>query len=94
MKRLQKLAAVSIGAVALSLGACAERVEVPPAHKGKILTKNGYKPETVSPSKFRLDWCWWYCDKLVRTPDGWRIQERVEEGSYFHNVPPDFQVQE
>jgi 3-phenylpropionate/cinnamic acid dioxygenase small subunit len=36
----------------------------------------------------------WYCDKLVRTPEGWRIQERVEEGSYFHNVPPDFQVQE
>lgn len=65
MKHLQKFAAVSIATVALTLGACSERVEIPPAHKGKILTKNGYKPETVSPSKFRLDWCWWYCDKLV-----------------------------
>jgi 3-phenylpropionate/cinnamic acid dioxygenase small subunit len=34
----------------------------------------------------------WYRDRFVRTPRGWRIQERVEEKSYFHNVPPDFQV--
>lgn len=47
------------------LSACADRVEVPPAHVGKILTKNGYKPETVPPSKFRLDMCIFYCDKLV-----------------------------
>ncbi|MFC6633433.1 SPFH domain-containing protein [Microbulbifer taiwanensis] len=50
---------------ALVLSACADRVEVPPAHVGKILTKNGYKPETVPPSKFRLDMCLYYCDKLV-----------------------------
>jgi hypothetical protein len=31
-------------------------------------------------------------DTLVRTPDGWRIKNRVEEKSYFHNVPEDFQV--
>ena len=24
----------------------------------------------------------YYCDRLVRTKDGWRIQERVEEFSY------------
>jgi hypothetical protein len=36
----------------------------------------------------------WYRDRFVRTPQGWRIQERVEEKSYFHNVPPDFQVQQ
>ncbi|BBM01594.1 SPFH domain-containing protein [Microbulbifer sp. GL-2] len=47
------------------LAACADRVEVPPAHVGKILTKNGYKPEVVPPSKFRLDMCIFYCDKLV-----------------------------
>lgn len=47
------------------LTACGEKVEVPPAHVGKILTKNGYKPDTVPPSKFRLEWCWAYCDKLV-----------------------------
>lgn len=34
----------------------------------------------------------WYRDRFVRTPKGWRIQERVEEKSYFHNVPADFQV--
>lgn len=25
----------------------------------------------------------WYVDTLVRTPDGWRIRERVEEASYL-----------
>ena len=29
----------------------------------------------------------WYRDTFVRTPDGWRIQERYEERSYFYNVP-------
>lgn len=49
------------------LGSCVwgDKVEVPPAFVGKVLTKNGYKPETVPPSKFRLDACIWYCDKLV-----------------------------
>jgi hypothetical protein len=32
----------------------------------------------------------WYRDVLVRTADGWRIKERYEEKSYFHNVPSDF----
>ena len=36
----------------------------------------------------------WYVDKFVRTPDGWRIKERVEEKSYMHNVPSDFSVPE
>lgn len=29
----------------------------------------------------------WYRDVFVRTPAGWRIRERHEERSYFHNVP-------
>lgn len=29
----------------------------------------------------------WYLDRLVRTPDGWRIAERVEEKSYVSNFP-------
>lgn len=29
----------------------------------------------------------WYRDRFVRTPAGWRIAERVEELSYFHNFP-------
>ena len=29
----------------------------------------------------------WYHDKLVRTPDGWRISERVEEKCYMATLP-------
>ena len=32
----------------------------------------------------------WYRDQLVRTPDGWRLKERVEEGYWNYNVPPGF----
>jgi 3-phenylpropionate/cinnamic acid dioxygenase small subunit len=34
----------------------------------------------------------WYRDVLKRTPDGWRIHDRHEEKSYFHNLPTDFAV--
>ncbi|AOI97535.1 nuclear transport factor 2 family protein [Burkholderia sp. LA-2-3-30-S1-D2] len=29
----------------------------------------------------------WYVDRFVRTAQGWRIAERVEERCYGHNVP-------
>ena len=58
-------ALILAGAVALS--GCGELAEVPPAHTGKILTKNGFKPDNIPPSKFRLDLCWAYCDKLILT---------------------------
>ena len=29
----------------------------------------------------------WYKDKYIRTADGWRIQERVEEKSWHFNLP-------
>jgi hypothetical protein len=32
----------------------------------------------------------WYVDRLVRTPAGWRIRERVEERGYAYNVPAEF----
>jgi hypothetical protein len=32
----------------------------------------------------------WYRHRLVRTPDGWRIKELVEEGYWNHNVPAGF----
>lgn len=54
-----------IAMVPLLAGCIGERVEVPPAHIGKVLTKNGYKPDNYAPSKFRLDMCIFYCDKLV-----------------------------
>jgi SPFH domain / Band 7 family len=44
---------------------CGDRVEVPPASVGKILTLEGYKAERKLTSKFRLDPCLFYCDKLV-----------------------------
>ena len=33
----------------------------------------------------------WYVDKLIRTSVGWRIKERREERSFFHNLPEDFE---
>jgi len=36
----------------------------------------------------------WYCDKLLRTDQGWRISERHEEVSYFHNLPESFKPSE
>jgi hypothetical protein len=34
----------------------------------------------------------WYRDRFVRTPAGWRIQERVEERSYIYNLPEALQI--
>lgn len=52
--------------MALFLSACrGEKVEVPPAHLGKVMTKDGYREGTIATSKFRLEWCWSFCDKLV-----------------------------
>ncbi|MCA9511977.1 MAG: nuclear transport factor 2 family protein [Myxococcota bacterium] len=31
----------------------------------------------------------WYVDELVRTADGWRIRQRVEERCYVDNMPSD-----
>lgn len=32
----------------------------------------------------------WYRDIIVRTAEGWKIKERVEEKSYIHNMPEGF----
>jgi hypothetical protein len=34
----------------------------------------------------------WYADQLVRTEAGWRMTERVQQGSIRHNVPPHLQI--
>ena len=57
--------ALVVSMLAVSLAACGSKVEVPAAHVAKIMTKDGYKADTIGTSKFRLDWCWAYCDKLV-----------------------------
>lgn len=48
-----------------ALAACGQRVEIPPAHVGKIMTKDGYQENLIPTSKFRLPMCWVYCDRLV-----------------------------
>lgn len=57
--------AIMMSAVLALVVGCGSRVEVPPAYVGKVLTKNGYAPETIPPSKFRLPACFAYCDKLI-----------------------------
>ena len=52
-------------ATAALLSACGARVEVPPAHVGKIMTKDGYQDNLIPTSNFRLSPCWAYCDRLV-----------------------------
>lgn len=64
MKKLITMVGAGVLAVTMLTG-CGEKVQVPPAHVGKVLTKNGYQPESKPPSKFRLPVCWAYCDKLV-----------------------------
>ena len=51
--------------LALVLSACGQMVEVPPAHVGKVMTKDGYQEGIIGTSKFRLAQCFAYCDKLV-----------------------------
>src|SRR4051812_25351161 len=32
----------------------------------------------------------WYNDKFIRTPQGWRMCERIEEKCFDYNMPPEF----
>lgn len=56
---------VGAALAAVFITGCGERVEVPPAHVGKIMTKDGYQEGTIPTSKFRLPACVNYCDRLV-----------------------------
>ncbi|BBL24405.1 SPFH domain-containing protein [Comamonas terrigena] len=62
MRKLKLFLAV---AALATLAACGSKVEVPPAHVGKIMTKDGYQEALIPTSKFRLSACWAYCDRLV-----------------------------
>ena len=62
---MKKIMTGVIMATALILGGCGDRVEVPPAHVGKVMTKDGYQDNLVPTSKFRLPACVAYCDRLV-----------------------------
>lgn len=63
MKNIFKITAVT--ALATAIVGCGESVQVPPAHVGKIMGKDGYQENLIPTSKFRLAPCWAYCDKLV-----------------------------
>jgi len=47
------------------LAGCGQPAEVPTSYVGKIQTPKGFQENIIQPSKFRLDKCWGYCDKLV-----------------------------
>lgn len=59
------IGAFAIAVAVVGLSGCVEKVEVPPAHVGKIMTKDGYQDNLIPTSKLRLDACWAYCDRLV-----------------------------
>lgn len=63
MKNLFRFTAMLV--FSLILSACGSRVEVPPAHVAKIMTKDGYQENLIPSSKFRLPPCFAYCDRLV-----------------------------
>ncbi len=65
MKTLNTMKITLIAASVALLAACGQRVEVPPAHVGKIMTKDGYQENLIPTSKFRLEQCMTYCDRLV-----------------------------
>lgn len=52
---------------------------MPPAHVGKIMGKNGYRDGTIPTSKFRLDGCMVWCDKLITMSIAdFTVAERME----------------
>lgn len=63
VRNMMKFSALALAAT-LMVG-CGERVEVPPGHIGKIMTKDGYQEGTIPTSKLRLPACVSYCDRLV-----------------------------
>lgn len=54
-----------IGAMAILMSGCGERVEVPPGFVGKVMTKDGYQEGLIPTSKLRLAPCMNYCDRMV-----------------------------
>lgn len=60
--------AVALIAMVALLAGCGQRVEVPAANIGKIMTPNGYQEKVIPTSTFRLNFCAFpgqVCDRLV-----------------------------
>lgn len=65
MRMMNLLKASALALAATMMVGCGEKVEVPPGHFAKLLTKDGYQEGMVPASKFRLPACITYCDRLV-----------------------------
>lgn len=65
MRMMTVLKASALALAATLMVGCGERVEVPPGHVGKIMTKDGYQDNLIPTSKLRLPACITYCDRLV-----------------------------
>jgi hypothetical protein len=81
IKNVVKITAVLAAAVMLT--GCSwvigEKVEVPPASIGKVMGKDGYREGTIPTSKFRLDGCMVWCDKLITMSIAdFTVPERME----------------
>ena len=66
MKNVFKIASVVM--IAMFLQGCflaGDRVEVPAATIGKVMGREGYREGVIPTSRFRLDACIVYCDRLV-----------------------------
>lgn len=64
-KKLMATLAVTLGSLAL-VGCGGQTVEIPTGFVGKVQTKDGFQDgDARLPSKFRLDQCFRYCDRLV-----------------------------
>src|SRR5690554_1425790 len=62
---MKKFMMIVVMALDVLLAGCGQRVEVPPAHVAKIVSKDGYQENLIPTSKFRLAPCLAYCDRLV-----------------------------
>lgn len=69
----------------IGLAGIGAKVEVPPASVGKIITRAGYQDGLIGTSKFRVDWCLIYCDRLAIL----QIADRTEHESENIYMPKD-----
>ena len=66
LNKLKLPALLTVAVLALSgCNLWGERVEVPPASVGMILSAKGFQGDVIPPSRFRLSSCFRLCDKLV-----------------------------
>lgn len=62
---MKLLKIVALCALSIHLSGCGRVVEIPPAHVGKLSTKNGLQEEIISPSKIRLSSMCITCDNII-----------------------------